>query len=77
MSHRAFVAASVEALAGGLSPICEAHDVSVVKLQDDVRIVEELKQAGPDICFLELNLLEGYRDDLIARIRKQEELIQM
>jgi adenylate cyclase len=74
MSHRAFVAASVDALAGGLSPICEAHDVSVVKLQDDVRIVEELKQAGPDICFLELNLLEGYRDDLIARIRKQEEL---
>ena len=74
MSHRAFVAASVEALAGGLSPICDAHDVSVIKLQDDFRIVEELKEAQPDICFLELNLLEGYREDLIAKIRKQEEL---
>lgn len=74
MTHRAFLAASVEALAGGLSPICEAHDVSLVKLQDHFRIVEELRLAKPDICFLEQNLLEGYRDNIISKIRKQEGL---
>ena len=74
MNKKAFIAASIEAVASGLVKICETNDVVVARMQDESNIIHELKSALPNILFIEHNLLEGYEQDLISRIRKEEEL---
>ena len=66
MPRNVFIASSVKAIAAKLLNICKNYDINVAILKDPVNIVKELKEARFDLIFIDYNLVDIIKNDLIA-----------
>ena len=74
MSHKVFIASSIEIISTEIVKACEKNGATSVHMQDIYTIREELLKARPDALFIEFSLLEGEHRNLLKEIRKHEEL---
>ncbi|MBT3468108.1 MAG: hypothetical protein HN467_02175, partial [Opitutae bacterium] len=74
MSHKVFIASSIEIISAEIVKVCEKNGATPVHMQDIYTIREELLKARPDALFIEFSLLEGEHRNLLKEIRKHEEL---
>ncbi len=66
MPRNVFIASSVKAIAAKLLSICKNYDINVAILKDPVNIAKELKEARFDLIFVDYNLVDIIKNDLIA-----------
>ncbi|MBT5380053.1 MAG: response regulator [Opitutae bacterium] len=74
MSHKVFIASSIEIISAEIVKVCEKNGATPVHMQDIYTIREELLKARPDALFIEFSLLEGEHRNLLKEIRKHEGL---
>ena len=66
MPHNVFIASSVKAIAENLLNICNNFDLNVVILKDPENLSKELKESKFDLIFVDYNLVDLIKNDLIA-----------
>ena len=65
MPRNVFIASSVKAIAAKLLSICKNYDINVAILKDPLNIAKELKEARFDLIFVDYNLVDIIKNDLI------------
>lgn len=66
MPHNVFIASSVKAIAANLLSICKNFDLNVDILKDPISFAKELKESRFDLIFVDYNLIDIIKNDLIA-----------
>ena len=66
MPHNVFIASSVKAIATNLLNICNNFDLNVAILKDPENFSNELKESKFDLIFVDYNLVDIIKNDLIA-----------
>jgi CheY-like chemotaxis protein len=74
MALKAFVASTSKLLSKFVQDVCTAEDISVTQMGKESTLFADLQATLPDLLFLHASIIEEFDDNIIARIKADEQL---
>jgi CheY-like chemotaxis protein len=74
MALKAFVAATSKLLGKFVQDVCTTKDIAVTQMRSEATLFDDVRQITPDLVFLHASIIEDFDDNLIARMKSDEQL---
>ncbi|MFY7999601.1 MAG: response regulator [Candidatus Kapaibacteriota bacterium] len=74
MALKAFVASTSKLLSKFVQDVCSAEDIAVTQMTKESSLFQDLQSALPDLLFLHASIIEEFDDNIIARIKADDQL---
>jgi CheY-like chemotaxis protein len=74
MQLKAFVAATSKLLGKFVQDVCSAENIAVTQMRTEATLFDDVRQAAPELVFLHASIIEEFDDNLIARMKADEQL---
>jgi CheY-like chemotaxis protein/class 3 adenylate cyclase len=71
---KAYIAATTRIVNKFLENACEKNNIETISLKDESNIIKELQEIKPDIIFLQANILEDSKENIISKIKEDDNL---
>ena len=74
MALKAFVASTSKLLSKFVQDVCNAEDISVTQMGKEDTLFADLQASTPDLLFLHASIIEDFDDNIIARVKADDNL---